>query len=246
MILECPACQARFAVADAQIPTGGRTVRCGRCTHQWHVEKPHNEMGEAAAPAMGAVDEAPAVAATEDFLNQLEAAMDASTGEPAAPLKSGFSLPVVARKKVSTRPFKIAAPAIAAAWLVLAFITYFPAWMHTPGLKTVYGSLGIEATDGLVFSDVSMERTQEGSKTKFILSGSIRNHSNETRAVPTVRVSLRDKADKAMWGRDYPVNAELKAGEVYPFRITNVETVFAANVSSIVVDMGNSLQLLVR
>jgi predicted Zn finger-like uncharacterized protein len=243
MILECPACQARFAVADAQIPLGGRTVRCGRCATQWHVEKPV-EQGQAEAPVH--TSEAPAVAATDDFLQQLEAAMAAPRGQASAPLKPGFNLPVVARKKLSPKPFMIAAPAIAALWLVLSFITYFPAWMQAPGLKGVYAALGITPTQGLVFSDVTMERTQEGSKTKFILAGSIRNHSNTARAVPTVRVTLRDKTDNAIWGRDYPVNAELKAGEVYPFRITNVETVFASNVSSIVVDMGNPLQLLVR
>jgi predicted Zn finger-like uncharacterized protein len=70
MILECPACQARFAVADAQIPLGGRTVRCGRCATQWHVEKPV-EQGQAEAPVH--TSEAPAVAATDDFLQQLEA-----------------------------------------------------------------------------------------------------------------------------------------------------------------------------
>lgn len=246
MILECPACQARFVVADAQIPTGGRTVRCGRCANQWHVDK-QAMAGDIESPAPHQPDaDAPAVAATDDFLQQLEAAMKAPSGRPSAPLKPGFNLPVIARKKLSPKPFMLAAPAIAALWLVLSFITYFPVWTHTPVVKGIYSALGIATTDGLVFSDVSMERTQEGSKTKFILAGSIRNHSNTARAVPTVRVTLRDKADKAMWGRDYPVNAELKAGEVYPFRITNVETVFAGNVSSIVVDMGNSLQLLVR
>lgn len=161
MILECPACQARFAVADAQIPLGGRTVRCGRCATQWHVEKPV-EQGQAEAPVH--TSEAPAVAATDDFLQQLEAAMAAPRGQASAPLKPGFNLPVVARKKLSPKPFMIAAPAIAALWLVLSFITYFPAWMQAPGLKGVYAALGITPTQGLVFSDVTMERTQERMK----------------------------------------------------------------------------------
>ena len=118
--------------------------------------------------------------------------------------------------------------------------------MGLPGLKSLYSAMGADANDGLVFADVTMERETEGSKTKFILAGSIRNFSNAPRTVSTVRVSLRDKADQAIWGRKYPVNVTLKAGEVYPFRITNVETVFADNVSSILVDMGHSLQLLVR
>jgi len=172
--------------------------------------------------------------------------MGAANAAPPAALKPGFSLPAIARPKMSAKPFKIAAPVLAVVWLVLAFVAYFPSWMELPILKGLYHAAGVNSTENLVFSDVTMERVHEGSKTKFILAGSIRNHGNVLRKVPTVRVSLRDKNNKAIWGRNYPVNTELKAGEVYPFRIANVETVFASNVSSIVVDMGNSLELLVR
>lgn len=230
-------------VADAQIPQGGRTVRCGRCSHQWHVEKP---VADDQLPSTATAEETPAVAVSDEFLQQLEAAMGQPSGAKPEPLKPGFSLPVVARKKISAKPFQIAAASLAALWLILAIITYFPSWMGLPGLKSLYSAMGADANDGLVFADVTMERETEGSKTKFILAGSIRNFSNAPRTVSTVRVSLRDKADQAIWGRKYPVNVTLKAGEVYPFRITNVETVFADNVSSILVDMGHSLQLLVR
>ncbi len=150
------------------------------------------------------------------------------------------------RRAINPKPFKIAVPILATVWLVAAFITYFPSWSQAPVLSGVYEAFGLKPLDGLAFTDVSMERMQEGSKTKFILTGSISNQASAARAVPTVRVLLKDKNDKTIWGRDYPVNAELKAGDVYPFRITNVETSFAGSVSRIVVDMGHSLQLLVR
>ncbi|MFZ4540653.1 MAG: DUF3426 domain-containing protein [Rickettsiales bacterium] len=241
MILECPACQARFMVADAQIPEGGRVVRCGRCANEWHTLSPvisvdtrRDADGNLGKP----VDEA--------FLQQLEAALGNTTPGPHKPIPFGSNLPALKRPPHSMKPYKIAVPALAALWLVTAFITYFPSWAELPILSGIYHAIGAKTVDGLVFSDVTMEREQEGNKARFILSGSISNHSNATRAVPTVRVSLRNKQDKAIWGREYPVNTELKAGEVYPFRITNVETAFASSVSSIVVDMGNSLQLLVR
>lgn len=97
-----------------------------------------------------------------------------------------------------------------------------------------------------MFADVNMTRTQEGSKTKFILAGTIRNQAKVTRMIPTVRVILKDKYNKTIWSREYPVNIERKAGEEYPFRIPNIETAFAKNVARIVVDMGNPVQLLVR
>jgi len=44
MILECPACGARYRLADDAIPAAGKTVRCARCHHNWfeaRAPQPH-------------------------------------------------------------------------------------------------------------------------------------------------------------------------------------------------------------
>lgn len=269
MIVECPACNARFNVPDAQIPVAGRAVRCSRCKHQWHVDK--NSAIAAVAPvpvpvpapvpvpvpapmrddSFPLIDDAlnPSTAETtpeeehheidDAFLNKLNEVIAQAEGKK--PNK-----PHTLRKQYNSKWFKIAVPSVAATWFVLALIAYYPRWSELPGLSGIYSAIGAKSTKGLVFADVSMEREQNGPKTKFIIAGSVRNESSATRIVPTVRVSLRDRANTVILGREYPVKTPLKAGEVYPFRITNVETTFASNVSSIVVDMGNSIQLMVR
>lgn len=40
MILQCPACNARYAVPDHAIGAAGRTVKCVKCAHQWFVAPP--------------------------------------------------------------------------------------------------------------------------------------------------------------------------------------------------------------
>ena len=240
MILNCPACSARFKVPDIHIPPGGRTVRCGKCQHEWHVSREASFEAHAVAPMVQATEPSPTADDIFDELVKSTAAAEVTT------IQNNPTRAVKKRKPLNPRPFKIAAPVLAAVWLVLAFITYFPSWMKAPGLSGLYSAFGTTPVDGLGFSDVHMEREQEGSKTKFILSGSIHNYTSVARTVPTVRVVLRDKNNKSLWSRDYVVNTELKAGEVYPFRISNVETSFASSVKAIVVDLGNTFQLMVR
>jgi len=249
MILECPACRAQFSVAASQVPPGGRVVRCSRCKNQWHAVAQADEpvaVEQMIRPleVAPAEPEPEAVPMDDDFMSRVELAMaqqEASHKPFKKPIKSTLVNPTR-----SAKPFKIAVPFIAALWAAMALITYYPSLANSALTSSIYSAFGIAPADGLVFSDVTMQREKSEAGTKFILAGSIRNYSSALRTVPTVRVSLRNKADKAIWGREYPVNASLKAGEVYPFRITNVETSLASSVNSIVVDMGNSLELLVR
>lgn len=249
MILDCPACHAQFSVPANKIPAGGRTVRCSRCKHEWHAYAPADEP-VVVEPVVKPVEIAPpepepqAVPMDDDFLARVELAM-AQQEASQKPFKKSAKTTEI-RPPRSAKPFKIAVPCLAALWLVLALVTYYPSWVNAPVASSIYTAFGNDPSEGLVFSDVTMEREKAESKTKFILAGSIRNHSSDQRVVPIVRVSLRNKANEPVWGREYPVNAPLKAGEVYPFRITNVETSLSSSVNSIVVDMGNSLELLVR
>lgn len=40
MILTCPECRSRFLVDDTAFGPRARTVRCGKCRHQWQAEAP--------------------------------------------------------------------------------------------------------------------------------------------------------------------------------------------------------------
>jgi predicted Zn finger-like uncharacterized protein len=224
MILQCPSCNARFMVPDAMIPPEGRTVKCGKCAHQWFVDAPEP--------------------ATPDFAALTQQAMDEPPTVELAPAR--HPVPAVKKRPLSLLPFKLAVPVLAIAWLVIALYAYFPNGQHRAGLSGIYSAFGVTNTQGLVFADVTMEREKIGERTKFILAGSIANHDAQPRVVPAVRVQLKDSDNEIVWERDYEVNQEVKAGEVYPFRIDNVETAFAERVTSIVLDLGNSFELVMR
>ena len=178
----------------------------------------------------------------ESFADMTLAAQQETELPPVMPSR----LPVRQAPPLPRMPFMAGAISLAAVWLVLAFVAYYPGWLNTPGLRSIYGIFGVTTTDGLVFEDVSMQRNSDDAQTQFLLMGSITNHAAETRIVPTVRVQLRNKNGDAIWERKYPVNEPLEAGKPYAFRIENVTTSFAGSVSSIVLDLGHPLQLTMR
>lgn len=221
MILQCPECSARFAVPDSLIPPGGRTVKCGRCAHQWHAENPDAPVDFAA------------------LVSEAEAQAELET----APINPS-QLPTVQRAPKSSGPYKWSAALLLLLWMGVAFVAYYPKALSSLG--SIYGIFGITSSEGLSFADVSMQRNAGETRTQFLLSGGIVNQSSEPRIIPTVRVQLKNEQGKVVWARDYPVHEKLEPGATYPFRIDNVETSFGGNVKTIALDLGNDLQLMMR
>ena len=206
------------------VPPGGRTVKCGKCANQWFVNK-----------------DADATASGGDFAAMTAQAYAEAAPQPHDPKR----LPVVAMKPLKAWPFQTAVAAFATTWLLIAIYAYFPGW-HTGWLSGLYNAMGVTDTSDLVFADVSMERVDVEGRTQFILAGSIANHSAKARTLPLVRVEVKDEHGEVIWGQTYPVNEVVEPGQVYPFRIDNIETSFAERAASIVLDMGNKFEMVMR
>ncbi len=209
-------------VADSLVPPGGRTVKCGKCANQWFVSKDSGTDGT-------------------DF-----AALTAQAYAEATPqAHDPKQLPAIARKPFKVWPFQAAAAAMALAWLIIATYAYFPG-LHKGTFSGIYDALGVTDTSDLVFADVTMERENVEGRTRFLIAGSVANHGSKPRMLPRVRVQVKDSDGKVIWGQVYPVEEVVESGQVYPFRIDNVETSFANRAASIVLDLGNNFELVMR
>jgi len=230
MILQCPSCNARFLVPDAAVPAEGRTVKCGKCAHQWFTTRD---------------PDAPAALAEPDFAAMAHAAaQEAMPSDPTAAPPARITRRW--RLDVPIWPLRIAAPVLAVMWVVMALFAYFPGGQTSMLFGGLYRALGATDTRDLVFDAVVMERSTNGARTKFLLSGSIANQGAEPRLLPRARVQLKDADGKVVWSRQYPVDTVIQPGEVYPFRIEDVETTFAGRATTIVMDIGNNFELMMR
>jgi len=240
MILQCPACDARFLVNDALIPREGREVRCGKCKHSWHVAP--SEVPLDLPPEL-----TPAPEASPVFANFEEALASATPDEAEMMAMSATRetrLPAV-QVPFKPKPFIWSAVALALLVCILAPIAFYPQWKDGP-LGGVYRMFGWHPSDGLAFSDVSFEKAKLETKTRFIITGNITNRAKEKRLIDEVRVMLKDAEGEEIWSRSFAVKKELKPGDVYPFDIPGVETAFGDKVKTVMLDMGNSYELMIR
>lgn len=241
MILQCPNCQARFLVNDALIPLEGRDVRCGHCKNTWFVSPNPIPMDNVAAPPPAG--DGPAYA---EFDHALASATADEAEDMAMSAGSEAQLPVIQPLPFSVMKALLPTVGLLVLTVFVALAGHYPDWKNAPVAGGIYRAFGYTDTQGLAFADINLVREQAGAKTQFLVSGNIINRNDTDAVVPKVRVKLLDKEGKTIWSRNYDVNRKLNADDIYPFRITNVETTFADKVAQVMLDLGNGYELMVR
>jgi len=121
MILQCPACNARYAVPDHAIGAAGRTVRCAKCQQSWFEKAPDSLAGKPAS--------------------ELDAMLeDIKTPPKVAPLKKGANVPAL-KSETTPMGIKFATASFALIALIMAIFVY------TPNLLGYKKSKGLVLTD---------------------------------------------------------------------------------------------------
>ena len=175
MILQCPACQARYRVADDAIPAAGKPVRCAKCKHGWF------EAG--ATPEIAT----PPVAPPIDLPVAVPDAPPAIVHEPLSPTHWAWT---------------VLAVAVGLALTAGAFLVQNPA---LPPLDLTQVPLVGDRLDALVYPPApppsplqlaaSAEfRTLRSGARLIVLSGTVANATPRPQPVPAIEALLLDAA----------------------------------------------------
>jgi predicted Zn finger-like uncharacterized protein len=201
VILACPACRIRYLVDEQDLNRpAGRTVRCASCGHTWRQPQP-------------------LVIRDREPMTRIEPEL----GVPPRP----GPLPVPAPQQRRPRRRSTLNRVVIASVLVLLVLAVFATivargeviavWPATARLYALLGLPAMPSGPGLELGEVIPARTSDG----LIVEGDITNAGNTARAVPRLRVALRDPNEKEIQFKIIdPPTARLGPGESAHFKTT--------------------------
>jgi predicted Zn finger-like uncharacterized protein len=220
MILTCTSCSTRYYADDAAIGPAGRTVRCAACGFSWFAE-PHLELRDP-EPRAEAVAAAPEPL-TRERVERLRKAAQQPGPAPSAAAKFRAQQAERMRRERARAAVAVwgatgAALAASAAGMVVFRQDVAELW---PRSASAFAALGLDVNVyGLEFYNLAVQRSVDGDTPTLVVSGEVRNIGRDSKAIPPVRLSLRDAQSHEILQvvnaiADHPV----AAGASVPFQL---------------------------
>ena len=219
MFLTCPQCATRYQADEAKFPPAGRTVRCGKCRHQWHQ------------PGF-AVDPQPCAVASAELMSEANISGATLSAAALTPPTAASKQPLLrAMDEGRPMPLRLAPVALAAAWVALIAILLLAAllanhyrediaivWPHS--LSPQPSASRQMEMQGIELRNVGYRREIDDSQTMLVISGTIANSADRELPVPkTIRVTLSDSNNNELFSAavSSPTLATLGPGQSVTF-----------------------------
>ncbi|HWB48976.1 MAG TPA: DUF3426 domain-containing protein [Stellaceae bacterium] len=188
MILACPTCQTRYQVDEEALNRpGGRTVRCASCGHSWHYM---------AASAPSPTPAPTAAVPPAPLLRMRERLQSAAPDEPAATPRPAITAPTSPRRRHTGLGW-VGLILLIGAIVVAAILGREQIVALWPQAAPFYELVGLKPQPlgaGLDIANITSTRNADG----LIVEGDVSNKVGMPRAVPHLRVALRDANQKEL------------------------------------------------
>lgn len=223
MIICCPECNAKFAVPDDAIGVEGRKVKCAKCGNKWHQAPPPPE--DAAPPDAIPSQEVAEVAPIDDGANLPVRHVEVKSGKSNRILVASFSVLM----------FLFTASVVGGNGVVTTM----------PFMSFYYKMFGIYNTQNMELYNISVERSIRDKRLDLLVKGIMFNKSAKRKEVPSIRITVLDKNGRPIRSITFDSsNAILEANEKIDFQ--NKISRLPLDSESVVIDMGNSFELVTR
>jgi predicted Zn finger-like uncharacterized protein len=200
MIVTCSNCAKRYVVDPRALGTSGRRVRCANCQHTWFQSAPE----ETRAP----IEPLPPP--------QAPPTVDTSDAAPRIQLPA---LPRRRRGLVWVRRGLVAAAIVLAIWGLASERQEVMGAL--PATTRLYSMVGLGPSVpgvGLELRQVTPSRGIDNGVPTLAINGQVANISSTARAVPKLRVALRDAGNNEVQSWTVPVSDQpLAPGATVPF-----------------------------
>lgn len=244
MILNCPSCDTRFLIDPTLIGQSGRTVRCGRCAHNWfQVPQPEPEAAE--TDGADGADGADAETAPIPRLREFDEARRRSTSRARPPALAGPS-------GMIARPSQKMIWWAGLAGFVLILLLSATLGRNQivaalPETEKLYALVGLGPSqpevaeelpigEGLELRDVTSVRRLVDGQRMLLIEGSIVNISDEPRPVPHLRAVVTDADGVELTKWTFAAEgADLEPGAETRFKTTTENPPSQGNLSLIFV-----------
>ncbi len=209
MILVCPSCDTRYFADDSKIGKEGRRVRCATCGHAWTAKVQDEDGTPAPAEETGL---------TREQVERLRQTAQANSKVRAGPHAEFRAQQHAKKKRERGRAVTIAWVSVAivfAGALIAAVLFRNEVANAFPKVASLYQLVGLDVNRfGLVLENVAAKRSFDGTTPVLTVTGAAVNTSEEARATPQLRVTLKDESGNEVqtWTDDFAV-ATLAPGE---------------------------------
>jgi predicted Zn finger-like uncharacterized protein len=207
MIVTCSKCEKRYVVDPRALGAPGRRVRCANCQHTWFEAAPEETLSSIELPPL---PDAPPIV---------------RTSAPELGAARRIQLPAVKRPGAAmawVRRGAIAAAVVLAIWGLVAARQHVMS--AVPFTGRLYSMVGLGPTmpgQGLELRQVTPSRGVDNGTPTLAINGQVANVSNSPKAVPKLRVALRDGNNKELQSWTVSVTGDiLPPGASVPFHTT--------------------------
>ncbi|KAF0187024.1 MAG: hypothetical protein FD163_299 [Hyphomonadaceae bacterium] len=201
MLLNCPACSAKYQIAKTAIPEAGRNVRCAACGHFWY-QLPFDDENELELNQSTAVRD---IGSQDSTNNKGFGAQKSNSNAPHEKI----------RKAAIDKKIFLQVAAIAIGWVLAIAVVgggLFAAISNRnsivakwPKSASAFAFIGVPANIyGIEITQVKVRSGIDAQGPRLVVSGVIKSISNTDKLVPYLRVVLVDASgvQKAKWLAD--------------------------------------------